>query len=138
MRLLIHFISEFSHVLQCTICLIRKLREKTWNGESADYASVTFDAIKDNTSFSNMLMDAGDAQDSIPWWLSWFGDYLTSLWSMPDFDEVLAKMVNFLCGEAQHERFEATRPVTMRVAVEVRIIFVTTAVDSLFSSYCAW
>jgi senataxin len=58
-------------------------------------------------------------QDHEPWLLHWFSDYLHSIWTWRIFDDVLVKMVDFLCEEAQHERFQDARPTAMLVAADV-------------------
>lgn len=100
--------------------LTKRLGSKLWEGEKTDYASIIFDAVKDNPSFSNMLSECETTTD-VPWFLSWFSDYLQSIWTSPIFDEVLAKIIGFLCGEAQHERFKEKRPIAMVAATKVRV-----------------
>jgi senataxin len=58
-------------------------------------------------------------QDHEPRLLLWFSDYLHSIWTWQIFDNVLVKMVDFLCEESQHERFQDARPVAMVVAADV-------------------
>ena len=58
-------------------------------------------------------------QDREPRLLLWFSDYLQSIWTWQVFDNVLVKMVDFLCEELQHERFQDVRPVAMVVAADV-------------------
>jgi len=58
-------------------------------------------------------------QDHEPCLLLWFLDYLHSIWTWQIFDNVLVKMVDFLCEESQHERFQDARPVAMVVAADV-------------------
>jgi len=59
------------------------------------------------------------SQDRDPRLLLWFSDYLQSIWTWQIFDNVLVKMVDFLCEESQHERFQDARPVAMVVAADV-------------------
>jgi senataxin len=58
-------------------------------------------------------------QDREPRLLLWFSDYLHSVWTWQIFDNVLVKMVDFLCEELQHERFQDSRPVAIVVAADV-------------------
>jgi senataxin len=86
-----------------------------WSNEDPDYPQVVFDAIKDNPSFTALI----SSQSNEPWFLLWFSDYLNSIWTYRSFDDVLAKMVDFLCEETQHERFQDARPSIMLVAADV-------------------
>ena len=61
------------------------------------------------------------SQDREPRLLLWFSDYLHSIWTWQVFDDVLVKMVDFLCEELQHERFQDARPVAMVVAADVSL-----------------
>jgi len=110
--------AEFSDVLQCLLFLLKRLRNQLWQGEGPEYPHVVFDAIKDNPSFSDMLQDLKLA-DEKPWFLSWFGEYLASISDSAMYGDVLARMVDFLCEELQHERFREARPAVMHSAVRV-------------------
>jgi senataxin len=109
---------EFSDVLRCLLFLVKRLGDQLWQGEGPEYPQVIFDAIKDNPSFSSMLQDLKSA-DEKPWFLSWFGEYLASISESATYGDVLAKIVDFLCEELQHERFQEARPVVMYSAVRV-------------------
>ena len=56
-----------------------------------------------------------------PYLLLWFSEYLTSIWNLPVFGEVMAKMVEFLLVELQHARFGGKRPFILEVALKVRM-----------------
>lgn len=109
---------EFEDVLRCFVFLLRRLGADFWSKESSDYPQVIFDAIKDNPSFANLTCDPG-WKNNEPWLLVWFSDYLQSIWTWQIFDDVLARMVDFLCEELQHERFQEARPTSMTAATDV-------------------
>ena len=90
-----------------------------WSVErnSPEYPMVIFDAIKDNKSFIAELEKRG----SPSWLLGWFMDYLSTIWTLPILGSVVAKMVDFLCDELQHERFAAIHPLGILTAARVRI-----------------
>jgi senataxin len=61
--------------------------------------------------------------DEKPWFLSWFGEYLLSLKDSGVFGDALAKIIDLLCEELQHERFKDARPVVMSAAIRVSFEF---------------
>ncbi|KAG0703798.1 SEN1 N terminal-domain-containing protein [Suillus ampliporus] len=109
---------QFSDILRCLLFLLKRLGNQLWQGEGPEYPQVVFDAIKDNPSFCNMLRDVKSA-DEKPWFLSWFGEYLTSISDAAMYGDVLARIVDFLCEELQHERFQEARPAVMYSAVRL-------------------
>ncbi|KAH9042137.1 SEN1 N terminal-domain-containing protein [Lactarius pseudohatsudake] len=110
--------SSFADVLRCYVFLLRRLGADFWSKESSDYPQVIFDAIKDNPSFTDLTGDPG-WKNNEPWLLVWFSDYLHSIWSWQIFDDVLVRMVDFLCEELQHERFQEARPACMIAATDL-------------------
>lgn len=109
---------DFADVLRCYVFLLRRLGADLWSNESSDYPQVIFDAIKDNPSFADLTRNPGWKSNE-PWLLVWFSDYLHSIWTYQIFDDVLVRMVDFLCEELQHERFQEARPACMIAAIDV-------------------
>ncbi|KAG2155818.1 SEN1 N terminal-domain-containing protein [Suillus bovinus] len=109
---------HFSDILKCLLFLLKRLGNKLWQGEGPEYPQVVFDAIKDNPSFSDMLRDLKLAGEK-PWFLSWFGEYLATISDSAIYRDVLARIVDFLCEELQHERFQEARPAIMYSAVRL-------------------
>lgn len=94
-----------------------------WLGESTEYPLIVFDAIKDNTAFVDLISNARDSgHGKKAWFLGWFSEYLRTLWDLPVFGDVLAKVVDFMCEELQHERFRESRPTVMANVLQVRMI----------------
>ena len=89
-----------------------------WSGENPEYPQILFDAMKDNPSFTKLVGNV-ELSDEKPWFLSWFGEYLMSLRDSTVFGTVLAKVVDLLCEELQHERFGEARVKIMLAAVRV-------------------
>ena len=118
---------EFANVLRCYVFLLRRLGADLWSKESSDYPQVIFDAIKDNPSFADLTRDP-EWKSNETWLLVWFSNYLHSIWAWQIFDDVLARMVDFLCEELQHERFQEARPACMIAATDVCLSL--TIVDS--------
>lgn len=85
-------------------------------GNSPEYPQVIFDAIKDNKSFIAEL----EKPEPPLWLLGWFMDYLSTIWTLPILGSVVAKMIDFLCDELQHERF-AIHPLAVLTAARVRV-----------------
>ncbi|KAI0320191.1 AAA domain-containing protein [Amylostereum chailletii] len=106
---------HFSEILRCLVLLLKRLGPALWAGQGADYPQVVFDAIRDNDSYPDLL-ETIDSAKSTPWYLLWFTEYIQSIWSCPAFENVLAKMVDFLCEEMQHDRFGDARPTIMVAA----------------------
>lgn len=109
---------DFITILRCFLYVLKRLGNEAWNGDGPDYPQVVFDAIKDNASYSEHLQNT-EIPDAKPWFLFWYNEYLQTIWGTPIFGDVLAKMVDFLCEELQHERFKDARPKTMVAATSV-------------------
>ena len=84
-------------------------------GNSPEYPQVIFDAIKDNRGFITEL----EKSEPPSWLLGWFMDYLSTIWTLPILGSVVAKMIDFLCDELQHERFAAIHPLGVLTAARV-------------------
>lgn len=111
-------------ILQCLLLLLKHMDENFWAGEGPEFPQVVFDSVKDNPSFSRLLQNIGSSVER-PWFLSWFREYLHTIRDLPAYGEVLVKMVDFLCEETQHERFQDARPSIMASALYVSLAFVT-------------
>jgi senataxin len=110
---------EFPDVLGCLLLLLKRLGVEFWSDENDEYPQVVFDAVKDNPAFATLLetVDAGAERSR---YLAWFAEYLHTIRKPRVFAEVLAKIIDFLCEEMQHERFGVSRPSTMNTAMLVR------------------
>lgn len=128
---------EFFDILRCLLFLVKRLGDQLWQGEGLEYPQVVFDAIKDNSSFSGMLQGLKSA-DEKPWFLSWFGEYLTSVSDSTIYGDILARIVDFLCEELQHERFQDARPAVMFSAI--RVSSSTSTSDPMMTNlhYCSY
>lgn len=98
--------------------LLKRLNAGLWNGEAPEFPQVVFDAIKDNPSYTKLIEEVVPL-DEKPWFLFWFGEYLLSLKDSGIFGDVLAKVVDLLCEEFQHERFKEVRPMVIFAATRV-------------------
>ena len=83
-----------------------------WVGEGPEFPQVVFDSIKENQFFLELLQNIRSSQER-PWFLVWFSEYLHTIRDIPAYWEVLARGIDFLCEETQHERFRSARPLTM-------------------------
>jgi senataxin len=88
-----------------------------WSEESTttDYPQVIFDAVKDNPTYIELLLNSNPGS----WLLGWYMEYLHTIWRLPVLGSVVAKMADFMCEELQHERFQELRPSVMVTAVRV-------------------
>jgi len=98
---------------------MKRLNKQIWIGEGPEYPQVVFDAFKDNPSLANLLENSKLLPDKTPWFLNWFSEFLSTLRDQPSYSEILAKMIDFMCEELQHERFKSTRPLIMSYAARV-------------------
>jgi senataxin len=112
------FFTDFPNVLKCFVYALKRLDGLFWANRGEDYPQVVFASIKDNPSFLDLLRTC-DTSESLPWFLLWIPDYAWSVWSLHAFDDLLAKMVDFLSEELQHERFKDSRPMMMHASVKV-------------------
>ncbi|KAG6852790.1 hypothetical protein C0991_009127, partial [Blastosporella zonata] len=108
---------HFSHILQSLFLLMKRVGTKFWVGQGPEFPQVVFDSIKDNRSFSDLLLTANPSMDRPPWFLVWFAEFLHTIDAAGVYREVLAKMIDFLCEEAQHERFKDARPSIMSAGI---------------------
>ncbi|KDQ62427.1 hypothetical protein JAAARDRAFT_121642 [Jaapia argillacea MUCL 33604] len=106
---------QFSDVFRCFLYLIKRRGSDFWQGEEVDFPQVVFDAIKDNPAYTALIQSVDIAEEK-PWFFAWFSEYLLSIWDLPVFGVVLAKLADYLCEELQHERFQDARPVVMVTA----------------------
>lgn len=113
-----YFNVDFENVLSCLFFTIKRLDSSFWLDRGDEYPQLVFATIKDNPSYTRLL-ESPAAGETLPWFLTGLFDYVWSIWTVPRFDEVLAKMITFLCDELQHERFKDTWPLTMTAAAKV-------------------
>ena len=111
-------LSDFPDVFRCFLLLLKRLGINFWQGEGHEFPQVVFDAVKDNPSYCDLL-NTINGRGERPWFLAWFSEYLQTIRYLPIFGEILAKMVDFMCEEWQHERFQDARPVIMMTATQV-------------------
>lgn len=111
---------EFADVLACLLLLLKRLGAEFWSDDGDEYPQVVLDAVKDNPAFATLLEKA-DAGAERSRYLALFAEYLHTIRKPHVFAQVLAKIIDFLCEEMQHERFGTSRPSTMNTAMLVRI-----------------
>jgi len=109
--------TDFVDVLRSLVVLVKRMGAEIWSveGNSPEYPQVIFDAIKDNKSFIAEL----EKPEPPSWLLGWFMDYLSTIWTLPILGSVVAKIIDFLCDELQHERFAAIHPLGILTAARV-------------------
>ena len=109
---------DFPTVLRSFVWLVKKIGKEIWTDESPQYPQVVFDSVKDNPQFLTLLMASENIGEK-PYLFLWFSDYLMSIWDLPVFGEVLAKMAEFMLVELQHARFGGKRPFILEAALKV-------------------
>ena len=110
--------TDFENILKCFLYTLKRLNRDFWLDRGDEYPQFVFAAVKDNPSFARLLKPS-DISEKLPWYLLWFTEYAWSIWGVPTFKDVLAKMVDFLCRELQHERFKDTKPLSMSAVSKV-------------------
>ncbi|KIY46559.1 hypothetical protein FISHEDRAFT_10623, partial [Fistulina hepatica ATCC 64428] len=100
---------EFTLVLSAFLAIVRHTPSSFWRDQ---YPQVVFDSLKDNPEYL-ALIQASEFTTA----LGWFPRYLAVIEHTPVHYEVLAKMLDFSCGELQHERFGDLRPAIMGQAI---------------------
>lgn len=105
-------------ILWCLVFLLKRLGTDFWQGEGPEFPQIVFDAVKDNPSYSELLLKVKPTGER-PWILAWFPEYLHTIRKLAVYGEVLAKIIDFMCEELQHERFREARPVMMVSAIRV-------------------
>ncbi|KAG6830019.1 hypothetical protein H0H92_002547 [Tricholoma furcatifolium] len=109
---------QFTHILHCFLFLLKRMGSKFWTGEGPEYSKVVFDSVKDNRTFCELLQTVHSSKDQA-WCLAWFSEFLHTIVDAHAYREVLAKVVDFLCEEAQHERFQDARPTIMLAGIRL-------------------
>ncbi|KAF7346319.1 hypothetical protein MSAN_01859600 [Mycena sanguinolenta] len=112
--------SHFEYILLCFEYLTTHLARTFWQEEGPEYPQIIFDSVKENPSFSEMLLRPISSSAQHPR-LSWCAVYLAAIEGQPAQAEVIAKMADFLCEELQHERFGDARPAIMVTAIKARL-----------------
>lgn len=101
------------------MCLLKRLHSALWASEEPGYAQVVFDSLKDNPSYVDLILRPGSQKDP-PWFLAWLPIFLeTIIGEVTTYEEVLARMVDWLSEELQHERLADARPMIMSCAIQV-------------------
>jgi senataxin len=108
-------------VLRSLHLLLKRMGSTFWTGEGPEYPQIVFDAIKDNPSFSQLLQGINNSGER-PWFITWFAEYLHTIRDLDAYGEVFAKIIDFLCEEVQHERFQDARPVIMDSVLRVGLL----------------
>ncbi|KAF8798795.1 hypothetical protein BYT27DRAFT_6878132 [Phlegmacium glaucopus] len=109
---------HFVEVLKCFILMVKRLGKALWNCEGPEYPQIVFDAIKDNPAFLELLQSSDPSQHGI-WHLAWFQEFLLTIRDHQVYGDVLTKLIDFLCEEAQHERFRSVRPAVLKTAIGI-------------------
>lgn len=89
-----------------------------WTSEAENYPKVVFDSVKDNPTFLSLLESSSQSADRQTL-VAWIPELLHTIQQTATYGGVLAKAVDFLCEELQHERFKDTRPMVMKTGIQV-------------------
>ncbi|KAJ7784568.1 SEN1 N terminal-domain-containing protein [Mycena metata] len=111
--------SHFEYILRCFELLTGHVTASFWQEEGPEYPQIIFDAIKENSSFSELLLGPSSSSSARHPCLMWCSVYLSAIEGQPAQGDVIAKMANFLCEELQHKRFGDARPAIMLTAIDL-------------------
>lgn len=88
-----------------------------WSDESDEYPQVIFNTIKDNKAFANIL-EFGQP-DEKHWSMAWIEVFVKTLAKHRALSTLFPLVIQYLCGELQHERYAAVRASAVCIAVKV-------------------
>ncbi|KAL6302769.1 SEN1 N terminal-domain-containing protein [Sparassis latifolia] len=125
--------SHFVNVLKCFLLILTRMGPAMWEGETTEYPQMIFTSIKDNTRYLDALQSLETTRRD-NWLFSWIETYLKTIGKLPIIKEVLPTIMQFLCEELQHERFQQVRPVAMTIAA--RIMFEVSSQSEKEGSCC--
>lgn len=111
-------------MLKCFILVVKRLGKGLWNGEGLEYPQVVFDAIKNNAAFLELVQLNDPSQHGISY-LAWFQEFLLTIRGHQVYGDLLAKSIDFLCEELQHERFRNVQPAVLKTAIGVSRFFLS-------------
>ncbi|KAH7102537.1 SEN1 N terminal-domain-containing protein [Auriculariales sp. MPI-PUGE-AT-0066] len=129
--LLGHLNDEGDHFFEILLVfehLLRRLQSEIWTFEGEQYPLVALASVKDNRSVITLL--EASEPDGDAWFLAWIEPFLLSLWNKAIFSDALAKLVNFLCEELQHERFKRWHPMIVESMAKSFLAIVQKASDN--------
>lgn len=111
-----NFELDFVEVLRAFLILLNRQGPTLWKGEGEDYALVVFATIKDNVTFAETLRTLN--QEHGLWLVRWVEAYVKAL-DPSALHTVIPLIMQFLCEELQHERYDRIRATALSVAAKV-------------------
>jgi senataxin len=110
-------LTDFPEVLKAFLLLLSRLGPGVWEDEGEEYPQLVFNMIKDNRSYSDILV--ANQSSYSHWSIHWMEAYVKSLGDLPGLPSLLPLMIQYLCEELQHERFKDVRASAICIAAKV-------------------
>ena len=110
---------EFMDVLKSFAVLLTRMGSDIWKDEGPEYAHVVFNSIKDNPQYAEVLCNISSPTVQDDWRIKWMELYTNTVGKIQAFPEILPSVLQFLCEQLQHERFQRVRPNAMSTAAKV-------------------
>ena len=101
-------------ILETFFLLLNRLGPKLWVEEDP---AVVFATIKDNPTYMEVLCTLKDS-DSGSRLIRWIETFVKSL-DVTVLHTIVPLVIQFLCEELQHERYDVTRPFALTSAAKV-------------------
>ncbi|KAI0086495.1 SEN1 N terminal-domain-containing protein [Irpex rosettiformis] len=114
---------HFVEILKSFIVILDRLGANTWAEESDEFPHVVFNTVKDNTSYTEILQ--GLPADKGRWAIQWMEMYVKTIASLPAFGTTVPLVIQYLCEELQHERYQDVRGSAIWVASRLFRIILT-------------
>ena len=115
-----HIAIDFSEVLKAFLLMLTRLGSKLWESEGEEYPQVVFNTIKNNSAYATELQQNQHRQSQ--WIIQWIEAYVKSLGDLPALQSLLPLMIQYLCEDLQHERFQDVRASAICVAAKVSLM----------------
>jgi len=116
---LLYHAPDFVEVLRCFNFLLKRLETSFWTDELPEHPLVVFDTIKNNTTFTSLILNNSSDQKIL---LSWVHEYFHCTQKIEQiYGGIVAKIFDFLLEELQHERFGEARPYIFQSAISVSL-----------------
>ena len=115
--------ADFVEILKSFLILLDRLGASTWAEESDEFPQVIFNAIKDNASYPDILRSL--PADKGRWTIQWMEAYTKTIASLPAFGTTVPLIIQYLCEELQHERYQDVRGTAIWVACRVCAVSTT-------------
>jgi hypothetical protein len=93
-----YFVLDFPHIFDCFLRLLQAYTTMTWTEETKEMPQKVAKTIQDNQAYKRLI-------ENDPEKLSWYHDYLMSIWKLDIFRPYLDKAITLMCEDLQATRY---------------------------------